>query len=252
MSTEIDIFIEHGVFFKRAKTGLSLFTSAVTILLAISCTSKEDNIVEHILSCNNCKRFQFDRSYIPSKHELSTIHFILSNTPECNIHMMRGETNNNVYISKEKQEGGYSEAVYDENGLLVTNSYNQGTFNYYHYNTDPIMHFAYDTLPWMEWGNSEDDPTSFHERLYHYVLDLDIGIRTYVFNASPEALQEIDFRRLPQDKKLIYRLFCHLLFNKEFNISLSAENKDGLKRESVFYDEYFDQVRNKLGAHLHR
>ncbi len=45
--------------------------------------------------------------------------------------------NNDKYVSVD----GHIEGVYDENGNLVTDSVNQGTYNFANPNKDPIGHF---------------------------------------------------------------------------------------------------------------
>ena len=95
----------------------------------------------------------------------------LAHTPEIAIHQMRGEVTNVVYISPD----GHKEAVYDNNGNLVTNLYNKGSYNYCHPENEPICHFSKDMIPWLKWGNDRDDPTSFSERLSAYSIDLRYG-----------------------------------------------------------------------------
>jgi len=102
---------------------------------------------------------------------LTTYH-VLKNTPELNIHQMRGAVNNKVYISKD----GHKEAVYDNSGKLVTDPVNMGSYNYSHPSDEPFGHFVNDMLPWIMWGNSKDDPTSISERLSAYSKDLYIGL----------------------------------------------------------------------------
>ena len=69
--------------------------------------------------------------------------------------------NNDKYVSVD----GHIEGVYDENGNRVTDSVNQGTYNFANPNKDPIGHFTKDVIPYYIWGNSPDDPTSFWERV---------------------------------------------------------------------------------------
>jgi hypothetical protein len=161
---------------------------------------------------------------------------------------MRGETGNTVYINKERNQHGYSEGVYDKNGKLVTNSYNQPSFNYYLYETQPIKHFGYDILPWLILGNTRDDPTSFNERLFHYTLDLNIGIQTYIFDGSIENLEKINYDVLEEEDKLIYRFFKYILFNEQYKILLNENNKQKLKDNKEYYFDYFGQIQNILGV----
>jgi hypothetical protein len=68
---------------------------------------------------------------------------------------------NNKYVS----EDGHQEGVYDENGNLVTDPVNEGTYNFNDPKTDWFGHIVNDMLPYYMWGNSEDDPTSIFERI---------------------------------------------------------------------------------------
>lgn len=108
---------------------------------------------------------------IPEEN-LSAIHYILKHTYENNIHKMRGEEDNKVY-TKESGE----EAVFDKEGNLVANDWNKGSFNYGSY-SEPINKFKVDIWPWLVWGNTREDPTSFDERFYYYIMDLDRGIQS--------------------------------------------------------------------------
>ncbi|UDQ98792.1 hypothetical protein AAEX28_01580 [Lentisphaerota bacterium WC36G] len=74
-----------------------------------------------------------------------------------------GKTNgkkNKKYVSKD----GKHEAVYDENGKLVTNNRNQGTYNYASPD-DWFGHFIYDMIPYFIFGNTPNDPTPFINRV---------------------------------------------------------------------------------------
>ena len=74
-----------------------------------------------------------------------------------------GKTNgrkNKKYVSKD----GKHEAVYDENGNLVTNDKNQGTYNYASPD-DWFGHFIYDMIPYFIWGNTPSDTTPFKNRI---------------------------------------------------------------------------------------
>ncbi len=177
----------------------------------------------------------------PTKYELSVIHFILKNTKEINIHRMRGETENEIYIDKD----GHREAVYDKDHKLVTN-YNKGSYNYSPYGEKPIRHFIDDILPWLKWGNAEDDPTSLNERLFYYTLDLNHGIQSYIF--SDEELPEILFDPLPDEEKAVYIFFKYILFNKNYKIVPDIKTKELLKQSAEDYWIYFGEVQNILGV----
>jgi TPR repeat protein len=103
---------------------------------------------------------------------LFILHRILANTPETSQHNMNGVSGNVVYVDEE----GHKEAVYDVNGLLVEDLANQGSYNYFSRRTQPLRHFVADTLPWIVWGNAEDDPTTVKERISAFLEDFRYGV----------------------------------------------------------------------------
>ena len=110
------------------------------------------------------------------------LYFVLKNTPEHYIHNMRGATNT-VWVHEDGRE-----AVFDENDELVENHFNQGSYNYANSKKSPFGHFVLDTFPWLLWGSSPDDPTSFSERGFAYFKDLILGLRITVgFGPSEPA-----------------------------------------------------------------
>jgi hypothetical protein len=187
--------------------------------------------------------FDYERPKNPNQEQISIVRYVLKNTYENNIHKMRGETENEVYVHKDG-----SEAVYDKDGDLVTNSYNKGSFNYYSNETEPIKKFIFDIAPWILWGNTEDDPTTFNERLYYYTLDLDYGIQSYIFDGSKETLEIVQFNELSKNEKEVYYIFLKLLFNEKYKIKLNHENIQRLTDDGKYYFEYFYQIQEMLNV----
>lgn len=184
--------------------------------------------------------FNYERPRNPDQDQLSIIRYILKNTYENNIHKMRGETDNVVYVNKDGRE-----FVYDKDGKLVTNSYNQGSYNFGSYD-EPIKKFLLDIAPWLKWGNTKDDPTSFNERLYYYTLDLDHGIQSYIFKGSDETLETVSFNKLSNDEKEVYYIFLKLLFNDNYKLKLNRNNIEQLKNNGEYYYSYFFQIQEML------
>jgi hypothetical protein len=115
--------------------------------------------------------------------KLAFAYAALAKSNEVRIHQMRGATGNKVYVSPD----GHDEAVVDEHGKLVTDCVNMASYNYFHENREPLEHFLFDMLPWIESGNCVFDPTSKSERISAYLQDFRIGaIR--VFNGPPASL----------------------------------------------------------------
>lgn len=187
--------------------------------------------------------FSYARPQNPDQRQLSIIRYILKNTYENNIHKMRGETDNVVYVNEDGRE-----AVYDRNGRLVTNSYNMGSFNFYSNEKEPIKKFLADIAPWLKWGNTEGDPTSFRERLYYYTLDLDYGIQKYIFEGSRENLETVSFNNLTDDEKEVYYIFLKLIFNESYDIKLINNNLEHLRADGKYYYDYFFQIQELLNV----
>jgi hypothetical protein len=211
---------------------------ALAFLFMVGCRSQQN---ESILILKDVFPMTYDRPKNPDSEQLSIIRYILAHTVENNIHKMRGEESNVTYINPDGRE-----AVYDENGVLVTNSYNKGSFNYYDFETEPIKKFIFDTLPWLNWGNDPDDPTSIDERLYYYTLDLDSGIQRYIFYGSGDELEHISFSALSKEEQEVYYLFSFLLFSDEYKIKLNSENMERLIDDGEYYYEYFKQIQEVL------
>ena len=185
----------------------------------------------------------YSRPQNPDQRQLSIIRYILKNTYENNIHKMRGETENVVYVNEDGRE-----AVFDKNGNLVTNSYNRGSFNYYSNEKEPIKKFLADIAPWLKWGNAQDDPTSFYERLYYYTLDLDYGIQKYIFEGSRDNLEIVSFDALTYYEKEVYYIFLKLIFNENYSIKLNNNNMERLRSDGKYYYEYFFQIQELLNV----
>jgi hypothetical protein len=212
-----------------------LFLFVLLVIIFFGCLSQKESVnLRQLFSIN------YDRPKNPEPEQLSIVWYVLKNTYENNIHKMRGETGNVVYVHEDGRE-----AVYDKNGNLVTNDYNKGSFNYYSYE-EPIKKFIGDIAPWLLWGNTENDPTSFNERLYYYTLDLDYGIQSYIFKGSNERLEIISFNEISNNEKEVYYIFIKLLFNENYKIKLSRENIQKLKDDGNYYYEYFYQIQEML------
>ena len=102
--------------------------------------------------------------------------WILSHTCEITQHNIHGATGNSVFLHID----GHQEAVYDPSGNLVRDPANMASYNYFHPHKQPYRHFVADTLPWIVWGNTEDDPTSVSERFRAWLTDVKNGAGTAI------------------------------------------------------------------------
>lgn len=106
------------------------------------------------------------------KDLIGAVFLVLSHTSETESHRMRGASGNRLYLSPD----GKQEAVYDSDGKLVRDGFNDGTYNYFHPSKEPLGHFFFDITPWLLLGQSTKDPTSKTERVEAWCADLCSGI----------------------------------------------------------------------------
>ncbi len=175
------------------------------------------------------------------KENISIINYILKFVYENNIHKMRNEGDNVVYTKKTGEE-----AVFNKNGDLVTNDWNRGSFNYGKYE-QPINKFLLDIWPWLVWGNTKNDLTTFDERFYYYCMDLDHGIQKYIFLEDKSLLEKIEYSELKEDEKLVYHFFNYLFFNEKFRYKLDESNIQNYKKSAENYWKYLSQIMELSG-----
>jgi hypothetical protein len=129
------------------------------------------------------------------KAKVAFLYHVLANTHEVNIHQMNGEIHNEVYVAND----GHGEVVFrfqidehgnkiDGTGTTLTDHPNQGTYNYFHPSNEPLRHFTYDSLPWLDWGAIRNDPTTIEQRVHAYVLDFSTGLQAAYANQSSTTL----------------------------------------------------------------
>lgn len=175
--------------------------------------------------------------------DLSILNLILRNTYEICIHQMRDEDENQVYTSDDGRE-----FVYDKDGNLVTNAWNQGSYNYAPY-SKPVDKFMLDILPWIVWGNTREDPTSMRERIYYYSMDLFYGTQSYIFLDDMSELEPLTYSSLDTNGKLVYHLFYKLLLNPNYKIKLNKDKNTliRLRQDQQYYWDFYDQVMETMG-----
>ena len=222
------------------------------MLLLISNIFAEKNIISVFKDSKNTidlkkyledglKELNIDITKEIPKENISIINYILKFVYENNIHKMRNE-NDNVVYTKETGE----EAVFNKNGNLVTNDWNQGSFNYGKYE-QPINKFLLDIWPWLVWGNTKNDPTTFDERFYYYCMDLDHGIQEYIFLEDKSLLEKIEYSGLKEEEKLVYHFFNYLFFNEKFKYKLDERNIKKYKKSAENYWKYLSQIMELSG-----
>ena len=224
---------------------------ALTLLL-ISNVFAEKNIISVFKDSKNTidlkkyledglKELNIDITKEIPKENISIINYILKFVYENNIHKMRNEDDNVVYTKKTGEE-----AVFNKNGDLVTNDWNKGSFNYGKYE-QPINKFLLDIWPWLVWGNTKNDPTTFDERFYYYCMDLNPGIQKYIFLEDKSLLEKIEYSKLKEEEKLVYHFFNYLFFNEKFKYKLDERNIKNYKKSAENYWKYLSQIMELSG-----
>ncbi len=212
------------------------FLLVIFMVFSFGVFASEVSIID-MLEGQDFKGVNLKNVETPTDYELSVINFILKNTNEINIHQMRGEKDNKIYVS----EDGHSEIVINLKNKEVVKNYNMGTANRYSNLKSPIKHFAYDTLPWLKYGVLRDDVTDLKERLEYYFWDLNIGIQTYIFT-DIEKLPKISFNKLSEDEKNTYKLFKFIIFNEKYDMKLNIKTKKIYKDSGEEYAKYLQQI----------
>ena len=224
---------------------------ALTLLL-ISNVFAEKNIISVFKDSKNTidlkkyledglKELNIDITKEIPKENISIINYILKFVYENNIHKMRNEDDNVVYTKKTGEE-----AVFNKNGDLVTNDWNKGSFNYGKYE-QPINKFLLDIWPWLVWGNTKNDPTTFDERFYYYCMDLNPGIQKYIFLEDKSLLEKIEYSKLEEEEKLVYHFFNYLFLNEKFKYKLDERNIKNYKKSAENYWKYLSQIMELSG-----
>lgn len=173
---------------------------------------------------------------IPLAHQ-QILYTILANTNESASHQMRGQTENRVYTNDDGRE-----AVYDKDGDLVKDGFNDGTYNYAHGKEEPLLHFSLDTSPWLLWGMGEEDPTTIEERTYAYMGDLEGGIR--------RANAMLPLEILPEDHKWpeISQMQALAIFVKAIELGEAEELYTLFEAGHKITDKEIVRVLTKLNA----
>lgn len=135
--------------------------------------------------------------------EAALINGWLKHTYEVRIHQMRGANGNQVFVHKD----GHEEYVFDANRQPVQDGMNDGSYNYYPQQTEPLLHFMYDTLPWITWGSSKQDPTTKPERLKYYLEDLQAGM----VRAREASIEPLDMNTLSTAKRYALAIFMRAI-----------------------------------------
>jgi len=229
-----------------------IFILIALTLLLISNVFAEKNIISVFKDSKNTidlkkyledglKELNIDITKEIPKENISIINYILKFVYENNIHKMRNEDDNVVYTKKTGEE-----AVFNKNGDLVTNDWNRGSFNYGKYE-QPINKFLLDIWPWLVWGNTKNDPTTFDERFYYYCMDLNPGIQKYIFLEDKSLLEKIEYSKLKEEEKLVYHFFNYLFLNEKFKYKLDERNIKNYKKSAENYWKYLSQIMELSG-----
>ncbi len=154
---------------------------------------------------------------------------------------MRRHLDNVTYVHPDGRE-----AVYDGNGCLVLDGMNEGTFNESNYEK-PFQKFAWDILPWLSYGASEADPTTFEKRLFYYLADVSYGLEQFVFESDLNEIPVVTYKKLNPFEKQIVQLFDYLIFSDEDFETFSEKRIQEMKNDESLFDSFVTSVLNKSG-----
>ena len=112
------------------------------------------------------KEFEFEDNYFKYTEDVLKDNYITDVPANC--HQFSAE-NYGDHIKIMTADGRYEEIYNKNTGDLITDPRDIGTYNYCHPITNPIGHFFADVLPWILWGNSEDDSTNIFERVGYMI-----------------------------------------------------------------------------------
>ena len=182
------------------------FTFLIISLIILSCSTNSGIDLSDSKSEKEIKEL--------NKAELNKINFIynvLINTSEIYSHNLGEVTTNKVYLDKD----GHKEAVYDNQGNLVTDDVNKGSYNYFPKIKFPFQHFNFDILIWIKWGNSQKDSSTIEERVNAFSNDFIDGCSTVITNWENNKI--IDFNEFEKMKKSdTFTSFLKMIGKKEY------------------------------------
>ncbi len=210
------------------------FLFASVIFLISACYAQASDLPEHYQGYLVATDQYLEEQ---NKHKITFIYYTLLNTNEYHSHNLGGIDTNKVYIHKD----GHKEAVYDANGNLVEDCLNQGSYNYHSVSESPLMHFSVDTLPWIYWGNCEDDPSTKSERVTAFSKDFLDGSFRVIKNREKTTLITPDsFVKKPQH--YAFNLFLEVLSSNELK-SYKFDGTDPWMTSQKEYDLLYKDLK---------
>ncbi|MBN2545271.1 MAG: hypothetical protein JXB50_05690 [Spirochaetes bacterium] len=215
----------------------------ILIILFITCNlfSQDDLILFKIYDLDSNEYLKPE-----NKNKLQFIFYVLLNTGEHYSHNLGGLTTNKVYVHKD----GHGEAVYDKDGKLVTDSRNQGSYNFYPAQTAPLEHFSADTLLWIVWGNAKEDPSTKKERIEAYAKDFLDGCFIVISNwGKMEELPENIVKNEMQKNTLNF--FLKILNGPEFK-EYKFDGMDPWIKNQDDLNKFEDKIKKKLVEYLNK
>lgn len=177
-------------------------------------------------------------------NKIRFIYYVLLNTNEVYAHNLGGATKNKVYVAKD----GHVELVYGEDGKLVTDDMNQGSYNYYSVFTSPLEHFAADSYPWILWGNTQKDPSTRKERATAFAKDFLDGVYRVVMNWK--KTKEIKPNEIKNDMQKNVLNFFLTIFSDPVFKNDKFDGKVLRMKGQKAYDDFENRLKNKLIEYL--
>lgn len=207
--------------------------SALIVLISLmitSCTTPNlERFTHHVSDDFELPQYTLDDfENRDLKAKAAFIYTILFNTVELNIHRMNGASGNQIYV----HDGG-GEAVFDSNGDIVKDCANMGSFNYAHYKSAPLTHFAVDILPWLRWGNCRKSITTKKQRVTAYIKDIKDGFKLSLSGEVYFLPKNFDFSQPGESETIAF--FIAALEHSNFDfLNFIMNNQTNPKEQKKF------------------
>ena len=162
----------------------------------------------------------------------------------------KGNENNEKWVNDKGEEYVFNPSTYPPR--FVTDAVNMGTYNYLPA-SDLTGHYLLDVLPYILWGNSESDETTFSQRARLFDKEFGRGAQKEILrrlqDGIPQGIQD-KFSEFTRNAK---KRIAELARNTKYQYQLLWDENDLLLEElDAKVSQDYDQLRAELEAGLLR